>query len=310
MCIQDPSGLDAIVADGQFQALLKTFLLDDFRDDLRKEVSNAITIACNNACVAPNTELVSDNSSTQPADVALYIWKSLYSLIPSTLELVHQSLETFEATQEVFTLISGYRKSDVQPAIYFSDWCTLLLNHRCQESIDGLMQDNVIYGLSNLMITCIKIADGPYDPSWTSYEDFILQADTLSNPPNPLSTLKTIFANLQDSWQKAFEPKDFVATIRDYDGDLIDVGIQMDVEEFYNLLCDRIESQIALPDAKKDFRAFFGGTFVQQVKSMECEHVSEREESFSAIQCDIKGKKNLQESLKAYVEGETLNGGG
>jgi ubiquitin carboxyl-terminal hydrolase 34 len=83
----------------------------------------------------------------------------------------------------------------------------------------------------------------------------------------------------------------------------------MDVDEFYNLLFDRWESQILAPDAKRQFRSFYGGQLVQQVKSKECAHISERLEPFSAIQCDIKGKSCLQESLQAYVDGEIMEGG-
>ncbi|KAK6517949.1 hypothetical protein TWF506_005118 [Arthrobotrys conoides] len=430
LAIQNPNGLETILDDGQFPASLKSFLLEDIREDLRKDVCSAVTSASHDAFVSiPTGQGSSEDVSAETVKVALYIWKSLYNLIPHTLSAVPQSLETFHATQEVFVLISSYAQFDTQASQYFADWCELLLKHSCQESIDVLLQDNVIFGLSNLLTACIKVSDNGFDSSWTynaqlgtllqerflfppltsarledpeamdisetnsaivlttesrnllnqlstmvlqtpedmdalvrflkevlaeaapglptmfsvdrsrwlrseaghvglknlsntcylnsllvqlfmnlPFREFILNADSNSDPFNPLETLKTIFANLQDSWQRAFEPKDFVATIRDYDGELIDVGIQMDVEEFYNLLCDRLESQIVSPDSKKDFRGFFGGTFVQQVKSMECEHVSEREESFSAIQCDIKGKKNLQESLKAFVEGETLNG--
>ncbi|KAF3289638.1 hypothetical protein TWF970_003407 [Orbilia oligospora] len=428
LAIQNPNGLEIILDNGQFPASLKSFLLEDIREDLRKDICAAVTNASHDAFVAiPAGEDSTEGISTEAVKVALYIWKSLYNLIPHTLNAVSQSLETFHATQEVFVLISSYEQFDTPIPKFFSDWCDLLLEHSCQESIDVLLQDNVIFGLSSLLTACIKISDNGYDSSWTTkpqlgillqerflfpqltserdeeamdlgdantaivlttesrsllnqlstmvlqtpedmdalvrflkeilteaapglptmfsvdrsrwlrseaghvglknlsntcylnslltqlfmnlpFREFILNADSNSETFNPLETLKTIFANLQNSWQRAFEPKDFVATIRDYDGELIDVGIQMDVEEFYNLLCDRIESQIDSPDSKKDFRGFFGGTFVQQVKSMECEHVSEREESFSAIQCDIKGKKNLQESLKAFVEGETLNG--
>ncbi|KAJ6263233.1 Ubiquitin carboxyl-terminal hydrolase [Drechslerella dactyloides] len=425
----DAMGLNLMVSDGRFPALLRSFLLEDPREYMRKEVNDSIVLACQEACtIRPIDESTPGKSAHHRPELALHIWKALYELIPHTLERASQSLMAFKATSDVFAMISRFDQANVQPALYFSDWCELLLRHRCQESIDYLTQDNVVYGLSHLMVACISAAND-YSSSWTPHEnlgqllqqqflfppltskrisdpeamdlgepseaivltspsrrqlnglvtmvlqshselnslvdflrqvlteaapglpsiysidrsrwlrsdaghvglrnlsntcylnslltqlfmnvpfrEFILQSNCETTPPNPLSTLKIVFANLQNSWQKAFEPKDFVGTIRDYDGDLIDVGIQMDVEEFYNLLCDRIESQISPAEAKKDFRGFFGGAFVQQVKSMECEHVSEREEPFSAIQCDIKGKKNLQESLKAYVEGETLNG--
>ncbi|KAI9843704.1 MAG: hypothetical protein M1837_006172 [Sclerophora amabilis] len=123
-----------------------------------------------------------------------------------------------------------------------------------------------------------------------------------------LSETQKLFAYMQDSSQVSVEPEDLVAAIRPYEAESIDVTIQMDVEEFYNLLFDRWEGQILSHDAKKIFRSFFGGQLVQQVKSKECTHISEREEPFSAIQCDIKGKATLEESLKAYVEGDIMEG--
>ena len=56
------------------------------------------------------------------------------------------------------------------------------------------------------------------------------------------------------------------------------------------------------------FRDLFCGKLSQQVKSLECPHISEREEGFFALQCEIKGKKNVHESLKTYVQGEVLDG--
>ena len=48
---------------------------------------------------------------------------------------------------------------------------------------------------------------------------------------------------------------------------------------------------------------------MQQIKSKECPHISEKIEPFSAIQCDIQGKATLTESLNAYVGGEVMEGG-
>lgn len=118
-----------------------------------------------------------------------------------------------------------------------------------------------------------------------------------------------LFANMQETWLKCVEPQAIAESIKTYDNTPIDVAVQMDVDEFYNLLFDRWESQIPSAADKKTFRQFYGGQIVQQIKSKECPHISEHLESFSAIQCEISGKATLAESLNAYVEGEVMEGG-
>ncbi|EHK18749.1 uncharacterized protein TRIVIDRAFT_44321 [Trichoderma virens Gv29-8] len=117
-----------------------------------------------------------------------------------------------------------------------------------------------------------------------------------------------LFGYLQDSYRRCIDPGQLVNSIKTYDDVLIDIHNQMDVEEFYSLFFDRLESQPMTDDEKKKLRSIYGGQLVQQVKSQECEHVSERLEPFSAIQCDIHGKVSLRESLDAYVRGEVLEG--
>ena len=119
---------------------------------------------------------------------------------------------------------------------------------------------------------------------------------------------KKLFAYLQETWLKAVDPDNVAGSIITYEASPIDVSIQMDVDEFYNLLFDRWESQIPSDAEKKKFRQFYGGQIVQQIKSKDCPHISERLEPFSAIQCEIQGKASLHESLNAYVEGEVMEG--
>ncbi|GAO14057.1 hypothetical protein UVI_02038490 [Ustilaginoidea virens] len=118
-----------------------------------------------------------------------------------------------------------------------------------------------------------------------------------------------LFAYMQESYQRFIDPISVVTSIKTYDDTLIDIHSQMDVDEFYNLLFDRWEGQLQDDAEKKLLRSFYGGQLVQQVKSKECQHISERLEPFSAIQCDIKGKSTLEESLEAYVHGEVMEGG-
>lgn len=118
-----------------------------------------------------------------------------------------------------------------------------------------------------------------------------------------------LFSFMQETYRRSIEPVEFVSAIKTYEETMIDIHNQMDVDEFYNLIFDRWEGQFFRPDDRKALRSFYGGQLVQQVKSRECDHISERLEPFSAIQCDIKGKTTLEESLQDYVDGEVLEGG-
>ncbi|KAF2763557.1 hypothetical protein EJ05DRAFT_432901 [Pseudovirgaria hyperparasitica] len=123
-----------------------------------------------------------------------------------------------------------------------------------------------------------------------------------------LAETQKLFAHLQNSYAKAADPRDFAACVRGIDGESIDITVQMDADEFYNLLFDQWEQQMLSNNAKQHFRSFYGGKTVTQIKSHECEHVSEREESFFVVQCDVKGKPNLMDSLQSYVQGDVMEG--
>jgi ubiquitin carboxyl-terminal hydrolase 34 len=123
-----------------------------------------------------------------------------------------------------------------------------------------------------------------------------------------LQETQKLFAMMQNSYRKFADPQDFAACVRVPDGGSIDINIQMDADEFYNLLFDQWEAQMLSPETKQQFRSFYGGQTVNQIKSKECEHVSERLESFFVVQCDVQGKSSLNESLQAFVEGDVMEG--
>jgi ubiquitin carboxyl-terminal hydrolase 34 len=123
-----------------------------------------------------------------------------------------------------------------------------------------------------------------------------------------LSETQNLFAEMQTSFRKAADPRPFVACVKNLDKTPIDIGVQMDADEFYNLLFDQWEAQLVKEEHKQKFRAFYGGQTLQQVKSKECEHVSERAETFFALQCDVQGKASLQESLQSFVQGDVMEG--
>jgi ubiquitin carboxyl-terminal hydrolase 34 len=124
-----------------------------------------------------------------------------------------------------------------------------------------------------------------------------------------LHETQVLFNWMQNSYRKSADPYLLSQNVRTYTGEAINVGEQMDVEEFFNLLFDQWEEQMLSPQAKEAFRSFYGGKVVHQTKSKECDHVSEREDKFLNIQCEVQGKQNLYESLQAFVEGDVMQGG-
>ena len=166
-------------------------------------------------------------------------------------------------------------------------------------------------GLRNLSNTCYMNSLFTQLFMNVKFRGFMLNTNVAdpSSTQRLLHETQQLFAYMQESMMKCVDPSGIAESLVTYDNTVIDVSIQMDVDEFYNLLFDRWESQILSAVDKKTFRAFYGGHIVQQIKSKECSHISERLEPFSAIQCDIQGKLTLTDSLNAYVGGEVMEGG-
>ncbi|KAK3340714.1 hypothetical protein B0H65DRAFT_268095 [Neurospora tetraspora] len=166
-------------------------------------------------------------------------------------------------------------------------------------------------GLKNLSNTCYFNSLLTQLYMNTDFREYILQSpvrNMVAGSQKLLLEMQRLFAFMQNSIRRFANPDDCIGSIRTYEDTVIDVTNQMDVDEFYNLLFDRWEGQFPNTAERRRFRSFYGGQLVQQVASKECSHVSERLEPFSAIQCDIKGKTTLQESLQAYVDGEIMEG--
>lgn len=165
-------------------------------------------------------------------------------------------------------------------------------------------------GLRNLSNTCYLNSLLTQLFMNIGFREFMLNSNVAEarSAQKLLFETQRLFSHMQNSLKRFIDPADFALAIRTYEDTTIDISVQMDVDEFYNLLFDRWEGQVLTPSDKQKFRSFYGGQLVQQVKSKECPHISERLEPFAAIQCDIKGKSTLQESLQAYVDGEIMEG--
>ncbi len=79
----------------------------------------------------------------------------------------------------------------------------------------------------------------------------------------------------------------------------------MDVDEFSNLLMDRLE--IATKESNLVKRNF-GGVISNEIICKTCPHSSEREEPFFSVSLPVKNKKSIEECLQSLIQGDFLEG--
>lgn len=127
---------------------------------------------------------------------------------------------------------------------------------------------------------------------------------------NLLFQLQNLMANLSESEKEYYEPGGFTIAFKDFEGNSMNVSVQQDVDEFFNLLCDRLEEILKNTQNAKLFRNTIGGSLVHEIVSCEenLPYRGEREEQFLRISLDIKNKKNLAEALDLYIKEDTLEG--
>ncbi|KAH3756594.1 Ubiquitin carboxyl-terminal hydrolase 34 [Pelomyxa schiedti] len=133
--------------------------------------------------------------------------------------------------------------------------------------------------------------------------------DNTSGAWDVLTQLQILFSNLQESLKRAYDTAPFCTTIKDFEGNPVNTNQQMDANEFFNMVFDKMETTLKkIPSQKDLLKQVFSGTLSQQLIPKECSHASRREENFYSLSVEIKNKKNIQEALNLFIEGELLAG--
>ena len=150
----------------------------------------------------------------------------------------------------------------------------------------------------------------------------------IGNPSknNVLFELQLLFAALKIYEFSYYDPRSFVVINK------LSFYEQMDADEFYGTLIDKIENDIkniylktptTTPGGKsapKDnikneaykykeiFNYFFGIKVLDELKFVDCGHKRYNEFCYNSIQLEIKGFNNIHESLKNYFKTEIMDG--
>eukprot|EP00271_Cylindrocystis_brebissonii_P017350 TRINITY_DN4491_c0_g1_i1.p1 TRINITY_DN4491_c0_g1~~TRINITY_DN4491_c0_g1_i1.p1 ORF type:complete len:2223 (-),score=458.73 TRINITY_DN4491_c0_g1_i1:345-6917(-) len=132
------------------------------------------------------------------------------------------------------------------------------------------------------------------------------ECDERERPESVFFQVQSMFGALLGSSLDHYIPVGFWCAYRDYDGMPINLREHQDAFEFFNRLYDSVDETLKGLHQEASLTRIFGGCFAQQVICKGCPHQSEREELFAAISVDVKNKRDLHESLEAFVRGDLL----
>lgn len=127
-----------------------------------------------------------------------------------------------------------------------------------------------------------------------------------------LHEMKKVFEQLNAGMLSQADLLGFTKVFTGFEGMPINVKVQQDVNEFFNLLLDIIESEMnQIKYSGVDvFREELGGMFHNEIESLEKDHpyITKNEEHYNTLSLDVKGTGSIQEAFDKYFKTEVFDG--
>ncbi|XP_048258866.1 ubiquitin carboxyl-terminal hydrolase 34-like isoform X4 [Haliotis rufescens] len=163
-------------------------------------------------------------------------------------------------------------------------------------------------GLTNLGATCYMATCMQHLYMIPQARQSVLQAKQRTDytrHEGTLVELQKMFAYLQESERKAYNPKSFCKAYT-MDKQPLNTGEQKDMTEFFTDLITKLEEMG--PEMKALVKSLFGGIITNNVVSLDCPHVSRTFEEFYTVRCQVTDMKDLYESLDEVTVKDMLEG--
>jgi ubiquitin C-terminal hydrolase len=138
------------------------------------------------------------------------------------------------------------------------------------------------------------------------FRNFLIDAP--SEEGSIMLQARRLLRALRDSGKASLSTKNFTNVFTNFDGSALNPLEQMDADEFFNNLMDKIETSLKKNNQESAIKRTFGGKIVQEVVGSDCKHRSSRETEFLTLSLDVKGKTSVKQSFEKLVEGELLDG--
>ena len=101
-------------------------------------------------------------------------------------------------------------------------------------------------------------------------------------------------------------PRDFVFSVKDFNGQHISPNMMQDSNEFFIKFCDKIEECLKNTKYKYLIEDLFIGKICNKNTCNSCKNTTYKYEDFKDITLEVNGLNNIYESLDKYISDENI----
>ena len=215
----------------------------------------------------------------------------------------------------IFLLMENIQNENEEEMNYFFNKLTDL-HKQCYWKGDNLSDWKLDYkesnklspfvGLKNLGCTCYMNSLLQVFFNFIPFRESLLKCKCKEENKNSLYQIKKLFYSLKYLQVNYYTPNDFPYN---FDDEILNVHQQMDVDEFFGNILDKIENRLKNTKNENLVKYFFQGRQNDLLTFQDgCSHHRTNIINFYSIQLQIQDKKNIYESLDTLTEGELMNG--
>lgn len=116
-----------------------------------------------------------------------------------------------------------------------------------------------------------------------------------------------MFGFLQMTDRKAYNPAPFCYSLKDFEGNPTNTGLQQDAQEFLNIFFDKLETILKENNHQDILQNIFQGQQVSQLKCKSCGHTKNVLDSYYNLSIPVKDRTTVKDSLSKLILGETIS---
>ena len=148
----------------------------------------------------------------------------------------------------------------------------------------------------------LLLADDYQSENMVTIEDKRIEVDD-----NLFHQLQKLFAFLDRSERRDYNPSEFCFSYKDYSGLPVNVGIQQDTKEFLDVFFDKIERALKPTPLRNILFDVYGGKTINLIECSSCSNLRTSEDIFYNLSLEVKNLKNISEGIEKFITEDTIS---